>query len=125
MSRTRPSRAAARTLPLLLLASLVMLGPLAANPSHAWTPPPAPLPIEPGDTDGMDDDLLNDRPRPGTHGLVGARVSGAPDRLTPVQPAPPQESASPSKGTIRSDLRQFVTSFAWIKALFNLIRLRW
>ncbi|MCC7144165.1 MAG: hypothetical protein IT349_18885 [Candidatus Eisenbacteria bacterium] len=56
MSRTRPSRAAARTLRLLLLASLVMLVPLAVAPSHAWTPPPAPLPIEPGDTDGMDDD---------------------------------------------------------------------
>ena len=63
MSRTRPSRAAARTLRLLLLASLVMLGPLAAAPSHAWTPPPAPLPIEPGDTDGQDwDDMELNRP---------------------------------------------------------------
>jgi len=69
MSRTRPSRAAARTLRLLLLASLVMLGPLAAAPSHAWTPPPAPLPMEPGDTDGQIYDFP-DRPGAPTHSMT-------------------------------------------------------
>ncbi len=76
MSRTRPSRAAARTLRLLLLASLVMLGPLAATPSHAWTPPPAPLPIEPGDTDGMDDDDYDlSRPGPDMSASADIRLS--------------------------------------------------
>lgn len=94
MSRNRPPRAAARTVRLLLLASLVMLGPLAATPSHAWTPPPAPLPIEPGDTDGMDDDDYDlSRPSSGANGAV-----------SDAWPAPADEPAEVSSSGSRTDL---------------------
>ena len=107
MSRTRPSRAAARTLRLLLLASLVMLGPLAATPSHAWTPPPAPLPIEPGDTDGIDDeDFELSRPRRPSDSAQGLGSRGAKGGRTDPTP-----HASPFAPTghwiemfVRSDL---------------------
>jgi len=104
MSRTRPSRAAARTLRLLLLASLVMLGPLAAAPSHAWTPPPAPLPMEPGDTDGMEEDDYYRAQRGTTGQLSSEHVLSV---RHPVRPVAELEgrSVDPDAGSVSRLLR--------------------
>ena len=63
MVSRRARRAAFRFWFSVALFSALSVAPLA--PAFAWTPPPRPLPMEPADTDGIDDDVHNDRPSRG------------------------------------------------------------
>ncbi len=62
MVSRRARRAAFRFWFSVALFPALSVAPLA--PAFAWTPPPRPLPMEPADTDGIDDDIHNNRPGP-------------------------------------------------------------
>ncbi|MFN8546686.1 MAG: hypothetical protein U0527_01625 [Candidatus Eisenbacteria bacterium] len=84
MNSRRARRAALRFWFSAALLAALSLAPLA--PAFAWTPPPKPLPTQPADTDGIDDDLDNQR----TH-----REDNVGLTLDPSRSAKPERSEAP------------------------------